>query len=139
LNIKGFSGPYVQYSLVRVVSILQKVLGVQTESVQELLGLASEEMSKKSAQKMQPITFTDDEKELVSLLTNYYQTIAKATQNYAPHLICDYLYNVATHFNSFYAHEAILGNPKRELITVATGWVLEQGLKLLGMKSLVKM
>ena len=139
LNVKGFSGPYVQYSLVRALAILQKITASQMESVQEILTLATEVLSKKSIQNLAEIKLDDDERELVGLLTNYYQTIVRATSNYAPHLICDYLYNVATSFNSFYARGVILSDVKREVLTAATAWVLEKGLAILGIKSLVKM
>ena len=61
-----------------------------------------------------------------------------ATNNYSPNLLCNYLYNLARKYNSFYNKHKIIGSKKENLrieLTKATQQILENGLKLLGIQT----
>lgn len=54
---------------------------------------------------------------------------------YAPNLLCNYLYELASKFNTLYNKEKIIGSDKEDfrlLLTLGVGQVLKNGLKLLG-------
>jgi arginyl-tRNA synthetase len=83
------------------------------------------------------LTFEINSEEL-SLLRAIYQfpeVVLEAAQNYAPNLICNYLYDLAQKFNLFYNKRRILESDRQDFrlaLTAATGQVLKNGLTLLG-------
>ncbi len=85
----------VQYAHARMCSIFARA-GVAPED----LGPESADLSLLSA---------DPERELVKRLGEFPQTIARAAENAAPHVICDYLEQTAGSANSWYH----AGNPTR--------------------------
>ena len=61
-----------------------------------------------------------------------------------PHLLCNYLYELATRFSQFYEHSEILTQPekikhRRLSIAYGTGITLKKGLSLLGIDTVTKM
>jgi arginyl-tRNA synthetase len=115
LALDGDSGPYLQYSLVRAKSILTKA----QESM--LGGEVSEGPTK-------PF-------ELSRLIIRFPQVIAKAQALQAPHVVAQYLTQLASSFNSFYAQEKIIGGEFEEHkleIVRAFAMTMENGLWLLG-------
>ena len=56
--------------------------------------------------------------------------------------MCNYLYELASNFNTFYNAHKIIGSENYELrimLTKSTGQVIKNGLKLLGIESPEKM
>jgi len=108
LSLKGNSGPYLQYTLVRCFSLLkQKKVSTKGE-----LGV--------------------EEKKVVRLLIRFPEIVKESAQSFAPHILANYLYDLASGFNIFYEKNPIRGNQKRLMITQAVANVLEKGLKTLG-------
>jgi len=92
------------------------------------------------------------------------EIVQEAAQNYAPNLICNFLYDLCQKFNLFYDKHRIIHNslfiiqsgdrtkkalnkngPSEEqsafrlLLTIAAGQVIKNGLSLLGIEHLEKM
>ncbi len=113
LSLEGDSGPYLQYALVRARSIVEKSQHAGGE--------------KRTEKPASPYT-------LSRLMLRFPDVIRKAQTLRAPHVVAQYLTQLAGEWNSFYANERILGevdegyklNIAKEFIsTMETGlWVL---------------
>jgi len=124
LNLKGDSGPYLQYSYARAKSVLRKV---DEEKIENKL------KERKS-----------DVFELEKLLYRFPEVVERAGQDYAPNHIATYLIQISSAFNNFYANNKILdegdvGSPYKIVLTEAFSVVLKNGLKLLGIETPEKM
>jgi len=112
LSIEGDSGPYLQYALVRAKKILA-------------------DSTKDDADAVSPEAPYDLEK----LLYRFPEVVAKAQEKYEPHHVTQYLTEIASEFNSFYAKEKILGGEYegyKLLLVEAVAMTLENGLWILG-------
>jgi arginyl-tRNA synthetase len=81
-----------------------------------------------------------DNEELAILrsLSRFSEVIAGAAKNYSPNLLCNYLFDLASKYNSFYNKDKIIGSENEEFrltLTAGTGQVLKNGLKLLGIEA----
>lgn len=125
LNLKGDSGPYLQYSYVRAKSILRK---------------AGKEIGKPK----NVLIFLETESDLVKLLGRFPEIAKEAASQSSPDKIAKYLLNLAKIFNSFYEKESVLKadleiRKTRLLLIKAVSQTLKNGLQLLGIKTLEKM
>ena len=74
-------------------------------------------------------------------LARFPEVVARAATDYAPHHLATYLYQLASEFNNFYAHEQIIGKAGdivtkyRLALTAVVGQVLKNGLHLLGIEA----
>lgn len=118
LNMKGNSGPFVQYTYARANSILHKFKIGTKGGKPKMQDLVEQEMS------------------LLRWLYRYGEVVAEAGENFAPHLVATYIYELAQRFNTFYqacrVEEDGEVNELRYLLTQATANVLKSGLGLLG-------
>lgn len=123
LNMEGNSGPYIQYSVARTNSVIKKAKDEKQKPQKEVI------MEK-------------EEKELLQTLIHFPEVVFNATQSYSPNLVCNYLYDLASSYNTFYSKHKILGSETEEFrveLTSATGQVLKNGLSLLGIQAPEKM
>jgi arginyl-tRNA synthetase len=122
VTFDGNSGPYLQYTHARCRSVLTKANSTPTLPHQ--------------------YQFNPEETALIRSLTQYPDTVKQATHSLSPHLICNYLYDLAQRYNTFYHRHSILGSesklvdePTKHLrlsLTQATAQVIKNGLHLLG-------
>lgn len=125
LKFEGQTGPYLQYSSVRIESILREnVLN------QDLVDASYYQ--------------EDHYFEVIKMLAQFPNTIERAKENNAPSLIARYIISLAQGFNSFYGKQRINvedeGHKQANLYFIkAIQWVLNEGLRLLGMTSLKEM
>jgi len=125
LALDGNSGPYLQYTYARTQSVLHKSGVAQAD-------LASFKVPEDST----------NERDLIRYLYRYPGAIMAAQQNYSPNLLCNYLFELAQLFNSFYNAEKIIGSGEEKLrlsVTAAVGQTLKNGLSLLGISTPEKM
>lgn len=118
LSLEGDSGPYLQYALVRAKSILAQAPQQSTS------GSSSEP------------------EVLARLITRFPEVVARAEALRAPHSITQYLTQLASEWNSFYARERILGGEgEAEKLAIVRAFVatMENGLTLLGIPAPEKM
>lgn len=127
LNLQGNSGPYMQYSYARAMSVLRK----------------AESASLSIDRQVQPQSVQAEERQLLGDLYQFGNVLETATRQYAPYLLCNYLYSLAQTFNSFYNKYPILkDSPERQFrlqLTQAVALIIEKGLLVLGMTPLEKM
>lgn len=119
---------YVQYAHARVCSVLRQ-LAERKLSFDQNVGLAELARLKES-----------HEIELLVALARYVETVELAAVQYEPHLIANYLRDLAQAFHAYYnAHpflveDTALRNARLALV-IATRQVLSNGLKLLGVSA----
>lgn len=128
LRFDGETGPYVQYTFVRINSILKKA-NVNLESIKDV---NYELLDKK------------EEIELAKLLSKYPQIIKKAASEYEPSILTRYLIDVSTYFSRFYnEYPVLVDNSKLKVarcaLVYATGIVIKSGLSILGIECPEKM
>lgn len=112
LSLEGDSGPYLQYALVRAKSVI-----AQSEVVASANDMA------------------DKVHDLERLIVRFPEVVRRAEIARAPHIITQYLTNLAGEWNSFYAVERIRGGEHEAyklLIAAAFVTTMENGLTLLG-------
>lgn len=96
ISFEGNTGPYILYTIVRIKSILTKYRenGGQSDD-------------KASGKKILPARGTA-EKALMLLLARYNEVLENSFAETAPHKVCQYIYELANAFNSFYHDTKIL-------------------------------
>jgi arginyl-tRNA synthetase len=130
-KFEGNTGPYLMYTYARARSILEKA-GVGEENAN--FGLKMYEK----------IKMTDKELSIAKAVYKFPEVVAEASDGLAPHVIANYLYELAQRFNSFYADTPVL-NAKDEIRNYREGLVkcvsiiLKNGLALLGIEVVEKM
>ncbi len=129
LNLQGNSGPYMLYTYARATSVLRK---------NEEAGEASAANKQAAELELEPL-----EKQLIALFEDFPEVVARASSEFAPHQLCNYLFELAQSFNSFYnKHQILKDLEKKELrlrIVEQSATILNQGLALLGIKTLAQM
>lgn len=127
LNLQGNSGPYMLYSYARAMSVLNKAATSQ----------ATEEVNQSN------LELADLEKTLIAVLMEFADVVARSASEFSPHYLCNYLFDLAQNFNSFYNKHQILKDPvKRSLrlqLVRQTATTLKEGLALLGIKTMAQM
>jgi len=121
ISLDGNSGPYLQYTYVRTKSVLEK---------------SSSESGSNSG------NIEKEENELLRYLSYYPYFIEKAAADFAPNVLCNYLFELCQKYNLFYQKKKIIGHEKegfRLQMTKATGQVIKNGLNLLGIETVNKM
>lgn len=124
ISLEGNSGPYLQYSYVRTQSVLAKSDPEKLEVEISLENLQTEES------------------ELVRFLSQYPYYLEKAALEFAPNLLCNYLFELSQRFNLFYQKHKIIGSENESFrlqLTKAAGEVLKNGLHTLGIETVAKM
>ncbi len=117
LSFEGDSGPYLQYTHARIVSVLEKAKNAGIiPSTQHL---------------------PDTQYDIEHILCLFPEVVAIATRERAPHKIVGYLTELAGSFNAFYAQEKIVDKddkftPYKVAIAKTTRMTLKNGLYLLG-------
>lgn len=125
ITLEGNSGPYLQYAYVRTQSVLSK-------SENQELRIKNEEVR----------NLEKEESELLRFLTQYPYHVTMAAQDFAPNLLCNYLFELSQKYNLFYQKCKIIGGEKetfRLFLTKAVGNVLKNGLTILGIETVEKM
>lgn len=117
VQFEGETGPYVQYTHARAMSILRKAN--HTVDMAEALSLTD-----------------DDAWEVLKLIENYPNVVRFAEEKCEPSAIAKYVINLAQAFNKYYAHTKVLVEDEafnsRIALVQTTASILKQGLALLG-------
>ena len=119
LSFEGDSGPYLQYTNARILSLLEKakISGVVEKAERADVGV------------------TDVEK----LLYRFPEVVERAAHEYEPHYVTNYLIELAGAFNSWYGQERILDDTTaasyKLALAHATAITIHNGLFLLGIKA----
>lgn len=126
LSFEGNTAPYMQYAYTRVRSIFSRA-GIDPNSLTGNIVLTDEK-----------------ERNLVIKLLQFEEAVTVVAKDGTPHVLCQYLYELAGIFSSFYEAYPILNaeeSIKQSRLKLAhlTAKTLKQGLDLLGIKTVEKM
>ena len=126
LNLKGNSGPYLQYTYARCRSVSKKA--------------RKESATKISAYKPNP-----KETRVLRWIYRFPEVVYESTRKYSPNMLCSFLFELAQRYNTFYSKHSIVNadnNEKKKfrlLLTKAVSQILKNGLSLLGISTPEKM
>jgi arginyl-tRNA synthetase len=128
LSFEGNTAPYMQYAFTRVQSIFRKA-GVTPESLQ-----------------CDIVIGTEQEKTLAIKLLQFSEVLDQVAREALPHLLCTYLYEIASLYMTFYEACPILKEgiepeirDSRLRLCHLVARTIEQGLELLGIEVMGKM
>lgn len=124
VDLQGQTGPYIQYSYVRINSLMQRVA---LENID--LTMADQYLDLQAA-----------EKELLVALHEYPGILQNAANNYDPSLIANFSYSLAKSFHKFWHDVRVFSAPTPEArafrlqLSKAVGQVLLSAMDLLGIE-----
>ena len=119
LSLDGDSGPYLQYALVRARSILAASIVPASAA-----------------------NFESEPEVLARLIARFPEVVARAERLQAPHAVTQYLTQLASEWNSYYASGKIIGTEdeaNKIALVRAFATTMENGLTLLGIPAPEKM
>ena len=127
LNFQGETGPYIQYTYVRIKSILEKVT-----KMPEYDQIQVEKLEDEYSQA------------ILKLLYQFEETLIQVTKKEEPSILPRYLIDLAKAFSSFYNENKIMAEDQetqnsRVYLSYSVGKVLKIGAKLLGIEMPNKM
>jgi arginyl-tRNA synthetase len=127
LALSGNTAPYLQYAYARIRSIFRRAADSQCETrTSDIQLTAPEELA------------------LTKHLLNFGLVLEAAADEYRPNFICNYLYELAGKFTSFYENCPVLKaepaeRASRLVLCDLTARVLKEGLSVLGIETLEQM
>ena len=121
IDLSGNTGPFIQYTYVRIHSILNKLEKVENSKIIKY-------------------KLNEKEKETIKCINRYNDIIKNAKNELSPAIICNYLYDLVKTFNSLYQNHNILSAETpdsiviRTQISFLTGKVISKTTDLLGIE-----
>lgn len=119
IDFNGNTGPFIQYTYARIQSLLQK-----------------------AAYKPQKIEagyqLNESEKDLITQLANYRESVSKAAAALSPALVANYVYDLVKAYNSFYQNNPIMKQDDEAVkqfrleLSALTAKTIKKSLELLG-------
>ena len=130
LDLKGNTAVYLLYAYARIRSIIRKS-GVNVDSL----------LQEQAQQEKQLLRLEHDaEWQLALRLVRFREVLEQVIEYLEPHLLCDYLYDLANTFTAFHRDCRVIDegkvNESRLLLCHATATVMSQCFDLLGIDKL---
>lgn len=125
MSMDGDSGPYLQYTYARCMSVLNKSEIVEQKDIGQL-----------------PESTNDSEISLLRELSKYEEKLVESANRFSPAVLAEYLLVLARKYNEIYAKNRIIGTEEevwRIFLTKTTANVIHKGLRLLGIETIEKM
>lgn len=115
---------YIQYAHARITKLLQKAL---EENITPDSNISNEE-------------FSDNEKEIIAFLNTYPKVVVNAANKRLPHLICNYLYDLASLYHRYYNQEHVFSDKNNNIngkinIAFAIQKIIKDGLNSIGINA----
>jgi len=124
LSFEGDASPYIQYAHARCCRILEK---------------AGVDASKINASELECENLTSEEEKVLKLLGSFPLVVEEASRKLQPHLIANYVYDLASAYSRFYKNCQVISDDDvvehRLLIVDAVRNTLKIGLGLLGIEA----
>jgi arginyl-tRNA synthetase len=131
VSFEGNSGPYLQYTYARIKSVLNTPVDTS--------------LPKNNTKSVLSALNSPSEIALIKWIERYEETVTGAADSRSPHLIANYLFELAQRFNSFYKQNSINSAETNQLIAArrqlseSVANLLAHGLGLLGIEVVEKM
>jgi len=125
MSLDGDSGPYLQYTYARGMSVLNKTKIKEQKNIDEI-----------------PTDINEDEMALIKEFYRFEEKITEAANRFSPSVIAEYILGVARKYNEFYAKNRIIDQKEevfRIFLTKTMTSIIETGLNLLGIETVEKM
>ncbi len=148
LSFEGQTGPYLQYSVARINSLIEKLAKEYSFKIKIEKLYYSEMFTDIKIEKKDFCTVQDDDFELIFSIVKHLSLIEDivkdAVANDEPSIVGTYLLDLAALFNSYYQNYKLMGLESdfvynRILFLISVKIVLETGLNLLSVPILKKM
>lgn len=115
---------YIQYAHARIAKLLQKAL---EENIKPDSNISNE-------------VFSDNEKEIIAFLNTYPKVVVNAANKRLPHLICNYLYDLASLYHRYYNQEHVFNDKNTNVngkinIAFAIQKIIKDGLNSIGINA----
>ena len=139
LALNGNTAPYLQYAYARIRSIFRK------SNVGQCVPPVPSPQTPTSNYQTQSVQLgAPEELALARHLLNFGLVLEAVAEDYRPNFLCNYLYELAGHFTSFYENCPVLKSEaeqraSRLVLCDLTARVLKQGLDVLGIETLEQM
>ena len=135
LALQGNTAPYLQYAYARIKSIFRKAEGT-SNSDKSRVNIEHRTSNIELA--------TAEEIALAKLLLNFGLTLEAVAEEYGPNFLCNYLYELAGQFTSFYENCPVLkaddaARASRLALCDLTARVLKLSLDVLGIETVEQM
>lgn len=128
LCFEGNTAPYLQYAYTRIYSLFEKA-SIQPNDINRNIDIC-----------------TVFERNLVLSLLHFGETLDQVAAQGYPHILCNYLYNLASSYMVFYENCPVFKEnipqetrDSRLMLSRITSQILEKGLSLLGIEVMKKM
>lgn len=124
IDFHGFTGPFVQYSHARIMSILKKEADSGKQAVNEIKATA-----------LLPL-----EKNLIVMLEQYRDLVEESAADHNPSLLAIYIFNLAKSYNTFYTEHSVINAESEEKkslrlkLSEMTANVIASAMGLLGIR-----
>jgi len=133
LALNGNTAPYLLYAYTRTCGVFRK-LSTEGESVQGWREGALDSLALGAAEELR----------LAKHMLNFGIVLEAVAEEYRPNYLCNYLFELAGHFTSFYENCPVLkaAEPERSsrlALCELAGRVLKQGLEVLGIETTERM
>ena len=128
LNLKGNSGPYLQYTYARCQSVLKK------GNFKPFLARLNNK-----------VKISKEEKDILRIISRFSEKVQDSAKTFSPNLICNFAFNLAKKYNLFYSRKPIIKAKDakmkkfRLVLTFSVAQVLKNSLFLLGISTPKKM
>jgi arginyl-tRNA synthetase len=122
IDLSGHTGPFIQYTFVRIKSLLNKYQDLNNEFSIENLKINSKEL------------------EVLKCISNFPDILAQSAKELAPYLLANYLYSLVKSYNSFYQDYPIMTEKEDSLrnfriqMSKLVAEIIEKGMGILGIK-----
>ncbi|MBR0403567.1 arginine--tRNA ligase [Candidatus Saccharibacteria bacterium] len=158
--VTGNSGIYLEYATVRAKKILEKLYDNGEEQISKFTSPVDSPSSRvspsrkasrlsgarslnlESASSLNSYNLSSVERLFVKKICQYKGVLMEAVEGMAPHLVCNYLYELAQEFSRFYEKVKVVDSEyeaERGRIVAVYLAVLEHGLRLLGIETVEEM
>ena len=122
IDLSGHTGPFIQYTFVRIKSLLNKSEDLNNEFSIEDLKLNSKEL------------------EVLKYISNFPDVLDQSAKELSPYLLANYLYSLVKSYNSFYQDHPVITEKLdsrrcfRTQMSKLVAEIIEKGMGILGIE-----
>ena len=122
IDLSGHTGPFIQYTYVRIKSLLNKSEELKNEFMTEDLKLNFKEL------------------EVLKYISNFPDVLAQSAKELSPYLLANYIYTLVKSYNSFYQDHPVITEKEKDLrnfriqMSKLVSVIIEKGMRILGIE-----
>ncbi len=127
IDLSGHTGPFIQYTFVRIKSLLNKSKNLNHEFDIDQLDINSKEL------------------DVLKQIAKFPEVLEQSATELSPYILANYLYSLVKSYNSFYQDFPIITEPVensknfRIQLSNMTSNLIEKGMKILGIEMPLRM